>query len=77
MHLLFKKEITPTDNIAFLILEKNVGRICFIDCGIPQFIREFSLSSQTTEAPETVENLNLKIIISQIISLVSFYICSY
>ena len=43
--LLFKKEIKPTDHLAFLILDKNLGRICFIDQGIPQFIREFPISS--------------------------------
>ena len=39
--LLFQKEIKPIDHLAFLILDKNLGRICFIDKGIPQFIREF------------------------------------
>ena len=44
--LLFRKEIKPTDHLAFLILDKNLGRICFIDQGIPQFIREFPISSR-------------------------------
>ena len=43
--LLFRKEIKPTDHLAFLVLDKNLGRICFIDQGIPQFIREFSMST--------------------------------
>jgi len=62
--LLFKKEIKTTDHLAFLILEKTLGRICFIDEGIPQFIREFPLASPTTpeEAPESSESLNLKIV---------------
>ncbi len=43
--LLFKKEINLSDHLAFLILDKNSGSIFFIDRGIPQFIREFSISS--------------------------------
>jgi len=62
--LLFKKEIKATDQFAFLILDQNLGRICFIDQGIPQFIREFALSSpsQSDEAIESVESLNAKIV---------------
>ena len=45
--LLFRKEISPTDHLAFLILDKNSGSICFVDQGIPQFIREFPLSSRS------------------------------
>jgi len=62
--LLFKKEIKATDHIAFLILDKNLGRICFIDKGIPQFIREFSVSSpnQSEDSNESQEDLNLKIV---------------
>jgi len=62
--LLFKKEISPTDHLAFLILDKHFGRICFIDKGIPQFIREFSISSQfpSEEDKDTIETLNLKVV---------------
>ncbi len=62
--LLFKKEIAPSDHLAFLILDKNSGCICFIDQGIPQFIREFSISSYSAseEAKDTIETLNLRII---------------
>ena len=62
--LLFKKEIKPTDHLAFLILDKNLGRICFIDKGIPQFIREFpiSSSSESEEVVDSVEDVNLKIV---------------
>ena len=62
--LLFKKEITLTDHLAFLILDKNLGRICFIDKGVPQFIREFPIrgSSPADEIQDSTENLNLKII---------------
>ena len=63
---MFKKEIKPTDHLAFLIIEENLGRICFIDHGIPQFIREFPivLSSQTEEAGSSAspDELNLKIV---------------
>lgn len=62
--LLFKKEISPSDHLAFLILDKNSGRICFINQGIPQFIREFPISlippSEDTE--DFRETLNLKIV---------------
>jgi Tfp pilus assembly PilM family ATPase len=59
--LLFKKEIKPTDRLAFLILDKNLVRICFVDRGIPQFIRDFpiNLSSQTDEPGDSVETLRL------------------
>jgi Tfp pilus assembly PilM family ATPase len=62
--LLFKKEISPTDHLAFLILDKNFGQICFIDHGIPQFIREFSVSSDSSSeaAKDSNANLNLKIV---------------
>ena len=62
--LLFKKEIKPTDHLAFLVLDKNFGRICFIDKGVPQFIREFpiALPSSSDGIDETPENLNLKVI---------------
>jgi Tfp pilus assembly PilM family ATPase len=62
--LLFRKEIKPTDHLAFLILDKNLGRICFIDKGIPQFIREFPIAppSQSEEANDSIEALNLKIV---------------
>ena len=62
--LLFRKEINPTSHLAFLILDKNSGCICFIDKGIPQFIREFSISSRlpSEETKDSIEALNLKII---------------
>ncbi len=62
--LLFRKEIKPADNLAFLVLDKNLGSICFIDSGVPQFIREFPISSpsQSEETNESQEVLNLKIV---------------
>jgi len=61
--LLFRKEIKSGDHLAFLILDKNSGRICFIDKGIPQFIREFSISSTPqAEAQDPTETLNSKIV---------------
>ncbi len=62
--LLYKKEITPSDHCAFLILDKNVGRICFVNEGIPQFIREFSISSNSPseETKDNIETSNLKIV---------------
>ncbi len=62
--LLFKKEISPTDHLAFLILDKNLGRICFIDRGIPQFIHEFSIRSNSPleETKDPIETLNLRIV---------------
>jgi len=72
--LLFRKEIKPTDHLAFLILDKNLGRICFIDQGIPQFIREFPVSSYShlEEASDSVEALNLKIV-NEVGSSFDFY----
>jgi len=62
--LLFKKEINPADHLAFLVLDKNVGRICFIDQGIPQFIHEFFINSPlpSEETRDSTEALNLKIV---------------
>ena len=65
--LLFKKEIKTTDHLAFLILDKNLGRICFIDQGIPQFIREFPIApriqlGETDDSTDSTEALNLKIV---------------
>jgi len=62
--LLFKKEIAPSDHFAFLILDKNSGCICFIDRGIPQFIREFSISSlvPSEETKDPAGILNSKIV---------------
>ncbi len=62
--LLFRKEIKATDHLAFLILGKNLGRICFIDQGIPQFIREFplNLGSELLEGAEPSEEMNSKIV---------------
>ena len=73
--LLSKKEISPEDNIAFLILDKNLGRICFIDRGIPQFIREFFIASQSPleEAQASMESLNLKIV-NEVANSFDFYV---
>ncbi|MBF0571600.1 MAG: hypothetical protein HQL12_06970 [Candidatus Omnitrophica bacterium] len=62
--LLYKKEIKPADRLAFLILDKNTGRICFIDNGIPRFIHEFLIGSSLPpeEGKDPVESLNLKIV---------------
>jgi len=62
--LLFQKEITPTDHVAFLTLDNALGRICFIDKGIPQFNREFSIKSAPSadENADANETLNSKII---------------
>jgi len=72
--LLSKKEITPEEQVAFLILDKNLGRICFIDRGIPQFIRDFPIGSQalTEEAHDPVETLNLKIV-NEVANSFDFY----
>ncbi len=72
--LLFKKEIKPTDHLPFLNLDKNSGHICFIDQGIPQFIREFSISphSQIEKANDSVETLNLRIV-NEVANSFDFY----
>jgi len=61
--LLFRKEIKASEHFAFLTLDKNLGRICFIDKGIPQFIREFTVSSpsQLEQADDSAANLSSKI----------------
>jgi hypothetical protein len=61
--LLYRKEIKPNDHVAFLILDKNLGRICFINKGIPQFIREFPVSSSLEESNDSAEVMNAKIVI--------------
>ena len=62
--LLFRKEINPKEHLAFLMLDKNSGSICFIDQGIPQFIHEFSISplSPLEETKDFKETLNLKVV---------------
>jgi len=62
--LLFQKEVNPSDHFAFLILDKNLGRISFIDKGIPQFIREFpmKIAPQAEGALDLEETLNAKIV---------------
>ena len=72
--LLYRKEIKPTEHLAFLILDKNLGRICFIDHGIPQFIREFTFGSISSldEANESQESLNLKIV-TEVLNSFDFY----
>jgi len=72
--LLFKKEIALTDQTAFLILNKNLGRICFIDRAIPQFIRDFPVGAQslTEDARDPVETLNLKIV-NEVANSFDFY----
>ena len=72
--LLYKKEIKPTDHLAFLYLDKNSGYICFIDEGIPQFIREFQInalggSGQVDDSPES---LNTKIL-NEVANSFDFY----
>jgi len=72
--LLFRKEINPTEHLAFLILDKSLGRICFINHGIPQFIREFPISSfsSTEEMGVSQESLNLKIV-TEVLNSFDFY----
>ncbi|MDE1920740.1 MAG: hypothetical protein KGJ09_04945 [Candidatus Omnitrophica bacterium] len=63
--LLFRKEIRATDHLAFLALDRNFGRICFINGGIPQFIREFPVGTpaQTEETGGGLEeDLNARIV---------------
>jgi Tfp pilus assembly PilM family ATPase len=72
--LLFQKEIKPTDHLAFLNLDKNLGRICFIDKGIPQFIREFPVKpvAQHEDVSESNESLNLRIV-NEVANSFDFY----
>jgi len=62
--LLFRKDIKSTEHLAFLSLEKNLGRICFINQGMPQFIREFPISIplMQEENRESAQDMNLKIV---------------
>lgn len=62
--LLYKKEIKVTDHLAFLFLDKNLGYICFIDQGIPQFIREFQINTPepSGQVSEGSESMNMKIL---------------
>ena len=72
--LLFRKDIKPTEHIAFLILDNNLGRICFINKGIPQFIREFPVSSipKSEEVSDSIEALNSKIV-TEVLNSFDFY----
>lgn len=72
--LLFRKEVSPADHFAFLILDKNSGSICFVDHGIPQYIREFSISpnSPLEETKESIGTLNLKIV-NEVANSFDFY----
>jgi Tfp pilus assembly PilM family ATPase len=72
--LLFRKEISPSEHIAFLILDQNLGRICFIDKGIPQFIREFPVNAiaQPEETEDSAGALNLKIV-NEVLNSFDFY----
>ncbi len=72
--LLSRKDIEPNENFAFLTLEKDLGRICFIDQGVPQFIREFSIGavSPLDGAPETGGSLNVKIV-NEVANSFDFY----
>jgi len=72
--LLFKQEISLTDHLAFLILDKNLGHICFINQGIPQFVREFSISSHSPseETKDLTGILNLKIV-NEVENSIDFY----
>ncbi|MDE2027472.1 MAG: hypothetical protein KGK03_02900 [Candidatus Omnitrophica bacterium] len=62
--LLFRKEIRSSEHLAFLTLDQNFGRICFINNGIPQFIREFSVGAaiQSEEEAQPAENITPKIV---------------
>ena len=72
--LLFRKEIKPTDQFAFLILDQGLGRICFVDQGIPQFIREFSVSasSDAEDTTDSIEALNSRIV-NEVANSFDFY----
>ena len=72
--LLYKKEIKPADHVAFLYLDKNSGYICFIDQGIPQFVREFAINvPEPLEGPnESGESLNVKIL-NEVVNSFDFY----
>jgi len=71
--LLYRKEIKPSQHLAFLTLERNLGRICFIDKGIPQFIREFPIVSNTEETGEVLlESLNSRIV-TEVVNSFDFY----
>ena len=61
--LIFKKEIKLDQRIAFLHLQKDVGRIYFIDKGIPYFIREFSIGMVgfQEEKPVDPNTLSMKL----------------
>jgi len=62
--LLYKKEVKPSDHFAFLYLDQHSGYICFINQGIPQFIREFLLSAPgpLTQGNDSAESLKTKIL---------------
>ena len=72
--LLFKKEIKPTDHLAFLFLDKNSGCICFIDQGIPQFVRNFQVNTPNSSGAleESEESLSLKIL-NEVANSFDFY----
>lgn len=72
--LLFKKEINTQNHIAFLSLYKNSGSICFIDEGIPQFIREFSVAADFSDESSLipVDALRAKII-NEVENSLDFY----
>jgi Tfp pilus assembly PilM family ATPase len=69
--LLFKKEITANDHLAFFSMDKNSGRICFIKSGVPQFVRDFSISIPE-EAAASSQALNLKIV-NEVANSFDFY----
>jgi hypothetical protein len=62
--LVFKKEIKPTDHLAFLYLDRNSGYVCFINQCIPQYVRDFQINTSgiLNPANETDESLNVKIL---------------
>jgi len=72
--LLFRKEVKSTDQFAFLILDHGLGRICFVDQGIPQFIREFSVSASSgaEETTDSIEALNSRIV-NEVANSFDFY----
>ncbi|MBF0503751.1 MAG: pilus assembly protein PilM [Candidatus Omnitrophica bacterium] len=62
--LLYKKEIKLTDRFVFLYLDKSSSYICFVDRGIPQFVREFQIttSGASGQTNDSIESLNAKIL---------------
>ena len=72
--LLYKKEIKPADHVAFLYLDKNSGYICFVDQGIPQFVREFTINipEPAEQIDDGSESLNAKVL-NEVANSFDFY----